>query len=116
MAVSTSNYFGRISISDKTIARVVASAAFECYGIVDLPRLTFKDKFLRFFGFGPQVNGVKVKTMGDKITVDIYVVIKYGVSITAVAESLKSVVKYKLENFTGMLIQKINISVVGSQI
>ena len=116
MAVSTSNYFGRISISDKTIARVVASAAMECYGIVDLPQFSFKDKILRLFGVGPQVNGVKVRTMGDKITVDLFVVIKYGVSITAVAESLKSVVKYKLENFTGMLIEKINVSIVGSQI
>lgn len=39
--------------------------------------------------------------------------IKYGVSIEAVAESLKEGIKYKVERFTGMIVDTVNVNVVG---
>ena len=39
--------------------------------------------------------------------------IKYGVSIEAVAESLKEAIKYKVENFTGMIVDTVNVNVTG---
>ena len=40
------------------------------------------------------------------------VVVKYGVSIDAVADSLKEAVKYKVERFTGMIVNTVNVNVV----
>ena len=57
--------------------------------------------------------GVKVTTSGNRIYIDVYVIIKYGVSINAVAESLKEAIKYKVENFTGMIVDSINVNVIG---
>ena len=37
----------------------------------------------------------------------------YGVSIEAVAESLKEAIKYKVENFTGMIVDTVNVNVAG---
>ena len=116
MAVSTSNYFGRISISDEAIAVVAGNAALECYGIVDMVSVKLTDNIAQLFKRQPLTKGVKLTTVGDRIIVDLYVVVKYSVSLAAVAESLKSVVKYKIENFTGMLVEKVNVSIVGSQI
>ena len=44
---------------------------------------------------------------------DVYVVIKYGVSINAVAESLKEGIKYKVEKFTGMIVDTVNVNIIG---
>ena len=40
----------------------------------------------------------------------------YGVSISAVSDNLMSNVKYKVEEFTGMTIEKINIFVEGVRV
>ena len=49
----------------------------------------------------------------NRIFIDISVLIKYGVSIEAVAESLKEAIKYKVENFTGMIVDTVNVNVAG---
>ena len=60
--------------------------------------------------------GVKVLTVDNKIYVDLYVIFKYGVSISAVADSLKKAVKYSLEKFTGMLVDSVNVNVCGVRV
>ena len=57
--------------------------------------------------------GIKVTTSGNRIYIDVYVIIKYGVSINAVAESLKEAIKYKVEGFTGMIVDTVNVNVIG---
>ena len=48
-----------------------------------------------------------------QIYIDVYVIIKFGVSINAVAESLKESVKYRVEKFTGMIVDTVNVNVIG---
>ena len=36
-----------------------------------------------------------------------------GVSIGAVAESLREAIKYKVEGFTGMIVDTVNVNVIG---
>ena len=52
----------------------------------------------------------------DKITIDFHVIVAYDVNIATVTETLMSTVKYKVEAFTGMKIQKINVIVEGVRI
>ena len=40
-------------------------------------------------------------------------IIKFGVSISAVADSLKKAVKYKVEQFTGMIVDTVNVNIIG---
>ena len=47
---------------------------------------------------------------------DLYVIIKYGLSIDAVAQSLKKAVKYRVEYFSGMVVDTINVHVVGIKV
>ena len=41
------------------------------------------------------------------------IIVKYGVSIKAVVEALKESIKYKVERFTGMIVDTINVNVMG---
>ena len=47
---------------------------------------------------------------------DFHVIVAYGVSIVAVADNLISNVKYKVEEFTGLEGEKINIYVEGVRV
>ena len=113
MSVSTSNVFGKISISDQAIAKVAKNAALECYGIVDTVSRKLTDSLSELLKKQPDGRGVKVVTSGDRIFIDVNVIIKYGVSINAVAESLKESVKYKVERFTGMIVDTVNVNIIG---
>jgi uncharacterized alkaline shock family protein YloU len=113
MSVKTSNAYGKISISDEAIAKVTAYASLECYGIVELVSRRFADSLSQFFKKDKVAKGVKVTTQGDRIFIDVYVVIKFGVSISAVADSLKDAIKYKVENFTGMVVDTVNVNITG---
>lgn len=113
MAVKTSNAYGKISISDNAIAKVVARASLECYGIVELVSAKLSDSLASLLKKKNTTKGVKIVTVGDRIFIDVYVVIKFGVSISAVAESLKDAIKYKTEKFTGMIVDTVNVNITG---
>ena len=113
MSVNTSNAYGKISISDLAIAKVASHTALECYGIVEMVSRRFTDSLSVLLKRDAGGRGVKVTTSGNRIYIDVYVIIKYGVSINAVAESLKEAIKYKVENFTGMIVDSINVNVIG---
>ena len=113
MSVNTSNVYGKISISDLAIAKVASNAALECYGIVEMVSRRFTDSLSELLKKQAGGKGVKVVTNGDRIFIDVYVIIKYGVSINAVAESLKEGIKYKVEKFTGMIVDTVNVNIIG---
>lgn len=113
MSVNTSNIYGKISISDKAISKVAGHAASECYGIVELVSKSLFDSICELFNRESSGRGVKVQTVGDRIFIDVFVIVKFGVSITAVAESLKEGVKYKVEKFTGMIVDTVNVNILG---
>ena len=52
----------------------------------------------------------------NKITIDFHVIVSYGVSILTVADNLIENVKYKVCEFTGLEIKKINIFVEGVRV
>ncbi|MCL2599258.1 MAG: Asp23/Gls24 family envelope stress response protein [Firmicutes bacterium] len=116
MGVKTSNAYGSISITDEAIAQVAGSAALGCYGIVDLVSKKFSDSLADMFRRHRSSKGVRVTTYGDRIYIELFVFVKYGVSIEAVAQSLKNTVKYSVQNFTNMVVDTINVNVIGVKI
>lgn len=113
MSVNTNNAYGKISISDLAIAKVASFATMESYGIVKTVSRRFTDSLAEFLKKDVGGRGVRVTSSGNRIYIDVYVVVKYGVSINAVAESLKEAVKYKVEYFTGMIVDTVNVNVIG---
>ena len=113
MSVNTSNAYGKISISDLAITKVASHTAMESYGIVEMVSRRFTDSLAELLKKDTGGKGVKITTSGNRIYIDIYVVMKYGVSIVAVAESLKEAIKYKVERFTGMIVETVNVNVIG---
>ena len=116
MSVKTSNAYGNITISNESIAIVTGYIARDCYGVVDLVNNKLTDSFSGLFKKQTLSKGIKILTVNNRIYVDLYVILKYGVSIGAVADSLKKSVKYGLEQFTGMIIDSVNVNVVGVRV
>jgi uncharacterized alkaline shock family protein YloU len=50
---------------------------------------------------------------GDKIMIDIYVIVEYGIPIRVVAESIQHTVKFHVEKALGLPVHAVNIYVQG---
>ena len=59
---------------------------------------------------------INVSITKNKLTLNFHVILAYGVSILAVSDNLISNVKYKVEEFTGIEVAKINIFVEGVRV
>lgn len=105
---------GQIVIDTDVIATYAGSVAVECFGIVGMAAIGMKDGLVKLVRRDSLKHGISVKiTPENKIRLDFHVIIAYGVNISAITDNLVSNVKYKVEAFTGIEIEKINIYVEG---
>lgn len=107
---------GEILVDSEVIAKYAGSVAVECFGIVGMAALNVKDGLVKLLKKESLTHGINVVINDNKITIDFHVIVSYGVSISAVSDNLISNVKYKVEEFTGMELEKINIFVEGVRV
>ncbi|HJD40617.1 MAG TPA: Asp23/Gls24 family envelope stress response protein [Candidatus Blautia stercoripullorum] len=107
---------GKITIDTDVIATYAGSVAVECFGIVGMAAVSMKDGLVKLLKRDSLKHGINVTIIDNKITLEFHVIVAYGVSISAVSDNLISNVKYKVEEFTGLTIEKINILVEGVRV
>ena len=107
---------GEITINTDVIATYAGSVAVECFGIVGMAAVNMKDGLVKLLRRDSLKHGINVTVNENKISLEFHVIVSYGVSIQAVADNLISNVKYKVEEFTGMSVDKINIFVEGVRV
>ncbi len=117
MKGSMSTDLGIITIDPEVIAKYAGSVAVECFGIVGMAAVNMKDGLVKLLKKESLTKGIQVGISDEnKITLNFHVVVAYGVSISAVTDNLISNVKYKVEEFTGMSVDKINIYIEGVRV
>ncbi|HHH82876.1 MAG TPA: Asp23/Gls24 family envelope stress response protein [Chloroflexi bacterium] len=108
-------YFGKITISPKAIATIAAQAALQSYGVVGMASKNIVDGIANVLARDPR-HGVDVRTVGDEIVIDIYVIVEYGTRISSVATSVANAVRYRVERSIGMPVSAINVHVQGLRV
>ena len=109
--------YGAISIDSEVIARYAGSTAVECFGIVGMAAISMKDGLVKLLKGDSLTRGISVEIDEEgKIELDFHVIVSYGVSISTVADNLIENVKYKVQEFTGLELKKINIFVEGVRV
>ncbi len=117
MKGSKTTGLGVITIEPEVIAKYAGSVAVECFGIVGMAAVSMKDGLVKLLKKESLTHGIQVTIAEDNsITLDFHVIVAYGISISTVAENLISNVKYKVEEFTDMKVEQINIHVEGVRI
>ena len=117
MKGSMSTDLGIITIDPEVIAKYAGSVAVECFGIVGMAAVSMKDGLVKLLKKESLTKGIQVGISDEnKITLNFHVVVAYGVSISAVTDNLISNVKHKVEEFTGMSVDKINIYIEGVRV
>ena len=113
---SMNTHMGKIVVHNEVIAQYAGSVAVECFGIVGMAGVSMKDGLVKLLKKDSLTRGISVTLKNHKLILDFHVIVSYGVSILAVADNLMDSVKYKVEEFTGIEIEKINIYVDGVRV
>ena len=102
---------GVVTVNDDVIVRVAGYAALDCYGIVGMASKRGTDGLVQMMGRENLGRGVKVRTSGDRVDIDLFIIVEYGISISAVAAAIIETVKYKVEHLTGVPVGRVNVCV-----
>ena len=111
-----SNENGEIIIENEVIAQYAGHAALECFGIVGMAAVSMKDGLVKILKKESLTHGVNLEIVDNKIRLGFHVIVAYGVSIQAVSDNLMENVKYRLEEFTGLEVEEINVFVDGVRV
>lgn len=102
-----------LNISEDVIGIIAGLAASEVEGIAGMT-LGFVDGINQILGTNKKYSkGVKISLEGKKVTIDLYVNVKYGVRIPDIAWAAQNAVKNAVENMTGLEVTSVNINVQG---
>jgi len=104
---------GKVEISPGVIATIVANTLENCYGVVGLAPRRLRNGRAEMLRPEQAREGIQVRTEGDRIIVDLYVILEHNVRISAVAYNLMTTVSYQLQRSLGMPVEQINVNVQG---
>lgn len=116
MSVNMINENGNVIIDDQVFATLAGLAAMECYGVVGMASRNATQGIFELLKREQLTKGIKVTTIDDKINIDLYIVLQYGVKISVVADNIISRIKYSVETFSGVSVENVNIFVQGVRV
>lgn len=102
---------GNIKISDEVISTIAAVAVSEIDGANTMGGAF--SGLVEKFSKKNYTKGIKVTAADDQLTIDVNIVVDFGVKIHEVAWNVQSNVKKSVELMSGLEVAKVNIHVVG---
>jgi uncharacterized alkaline shock family protein YloU len=101
---------GRITISSGAIAQIVAQTAARCYGVVGMGGGA-RARVGRLLPRGRATQGIAVTGDGDSVSLDLQVVVEYGLNLAEVAATIRSQVQYEVERLTGLRVAAVDVHI-----
>ncbi|ACA45219.1 Asp23/Gls24 family envelope stress response protein [Clostridium botulinum] len=102
---------GIVKISDEVVGVIAGLAATEIKGIVGMSSGVVGGITQILKGKKNISKGVKVNVGEESASIDLYVVVEYGVKIPEVAQKVQEDVKRSVETMTGLTVSSVNIHV-----
>jgi uncharacterized alkaline shock family protein YloU len=102
-----SSPLGRITISSAAVARIVGETARECYGVVGMSGRGPVGKWLP----DRPTRGIEIGRADDGVTIDLHVVVEYGLNLAEVASTVRNRVGYEVSRLTGLHVHAIEVHI-----
>lgn len=120
MMINKSNNFGEIQITDNAIATLVGTAVSECYGVVGVTSKRIRDYVTDYANLllkkENYTKGVIVTNKNSLITIDLYLILSFGVKVSEVINEVQKRVKYTLEKALNMDVVAVNVHIEGIKV
>lgn len=104
-----------VTVTSEALATLLGLAAHEVPGVVGMAPVSIREGIKRILGVSQADEGVEVEREegSDTATVDLYVVVAYGVNIPVVADSVRERVQYAAKTYAGIHVDNVRVHVAG---
>lgn len=107
---------GSIIIETDVIAKIAGYIATGCYGVVGMGYRSKSDEFASLLKKDSLTKGIKVTVSEKIVSLDMHIIVEYGVNINAVCDSIINNVKYQVKQMTGLEVETVNVFVEGFRV
>lgn len=116
MAGKFDNSRGNVRIANRVIAKIAGYIATKSYGVVGMAASGGKDGIARLLKQEQMDKGVKIKLTENGVEIALFIIVEYGTNINAICEVIRSSVKYRVEEMTGLDVALVDVNVEGMRI
>src|SRR2546421_10361187 len=100
---------GRIEVFPAVVGAIAGHAAVGCYGIMGMAARGLRDGVATLLRRENLHRGVDVRDVEGRLSIDVYVIVLYGIRITEVAHNLQGAVRFEVERATGVPVAEVNV-------
>lgn len=105
---------GKIDISEGYLSKLIGREVTSCFGVVGMVANGSRQKLLEKIQKNEPIDtGIKVFGNSDGITVELHIMVSYGMNINAIAASITEKVKYVVKEATGITVDKVIVKIDG---
>lgn len=104
---------GQVVIDPKVVVAYASEVVYSTPGIVGMAFIDAKDGIAKLLKREAGFKGIKVIIEDNKVTIDYHLIIKFGVNVLSVQQNLLDSVKYKIEHYTGLEVERVNMCIDG---
>ncbi|MDF7807568.1 Asp23/Gls24 family envelope stress response protein [Pontiellaceae bacterium B12219] len=113
VAETTGSSYGQISINNNVVAIIAHETAKKVPGVVELQG-TLADGIAGMIGKKSKDKGIRIEKENEEhLTIDLNVVLAFGVKIPEICVQLQAAVKEAVEDMTGQQVFAVNVVVQG---
>ncbi len=109
--IKVKDALGEIAMTKDALGKIVGIAATSCYGVVGMAAKSTTEDIALLLKIEQFERGVKVSMDGDALSIDLHIIVSYGINIRAITESIVNKVRYKVEELTGFVVSTVNVFV-----
>ena len=104
---------GNIMIEDQVIVGYVTEEVQKIEGVSRI-LCSISDSFSKnILGRDSGMNGVRITRDGNNITINIHIIVYYGINIPKISYEIQGAVKQTVEEYTGLTVDAVNIGIEG---
>ena len=105
---------GTISITNEYLTKLIGNAVSSCYGVVGMAPGGKRQRILGLLSKKEYANkGIVVRGNEDSISVDLHIIVSYGMNINAIAKSIVNEVRFTVDEAIGIKVEKVTVKVDG---
>lgn len=105
---------GRVEISEAYLSKLIGHEVTSCFGVVGMVPSSNRQRIFNMLSKTYQPDtGIKVTGNADNISVELHIVVTYGVNINAMAASITEKVKYIVKELADITVGKVTVKIDG---
>lgn len=106
--------FGKIHLTEEYLKKIIGTAVTSCFGVAGMVPFGSKQKITSMLSKKDSIDkGIVIKGNADSFSVELHIMVTFGMNINAIAQSIVHKVEYTVAEATGIKVKKVTVKVDG---